>query len=431
MNPARPNEPWPVNRHAQLRTVWSLRNFAIAAHLLVLFTLNGVLGVQLPWTALGVIVGGLVLLNMLTWAKLKQSSIQHRVGPFEVTAQLLADLAAFSFILYFTGGVTNPFVSLYLPLLGLAAALLPLGQVVLLSVVSVLAYSILMREYIPLVLPNPSSGVYFHLVGMWLNFMVSVLILVGFVARLSNALRQREQALAMAQSRLASEERLAALGNQAASIAHQLGTPVATMALLADEWLETQPEPVPQRDLLQMKAQLQTVQGILQQLRAQVDTRPSDTERDSTAWLHWWATTVRDWNNAHPAAHVHVVAQASMHAGLRVAVPPSVLGLAWNTLLENAAHSHAHGGAAAPIHVGFDTTPGALVWWVQDFGGGVAPELLPKLGYETVESDRQGMGLYLLSSLLERHGARASFANVQGGLRATVELPLLPLEHAA
>ncbi|MCQ8895749.1 hypothetical protein NQT62_04745 [Limnobacter humi] len=431
MNPARPFEPWPVNRHVQLRTVWSLRNFAIGAHLLVLLTLDWVLGVQLPWAALGAIVGGLVLLNMLTGAKLKRSSIQYRVGPFEVTAQLLADLAAFSFILYFTGGVTNPFVSLYLPLLGLAAALLPLGQVVLLSVASVLAYSILMREYIPLVLPNPASGVYFHLVGMWLNFMVSVLILVGFVARLSNSLRQREQALALAQSRLASEERLAALGNQAASIAHQLGTPVSTMALLADEWLETLPTPVPQQDLLQLKTQVQVVQGILQQLRAQVDTQPSEVERESTAWLTWWADALRDWNNTHPTAHVHGVAEGFVGTGLRVAVPPAVLGLAWNTLLENAAHSQARAGAGAPINTGFHLTPGALVWWVQDFGGGVAPELLPKLGHETVNSERQGMGLYLLTSLLDRHGARARFENVQGGFRATVELPVLPQELVA
>lgn len=210
-------------RRQQMVTVMWMRTLALAAQVLLLAVVGLLLHVSLPWPVLTVILGALVLLNVITFIRLRQG---HSVGSFEVAAQLFADLAAFTFVLYFTGGVTNPFVSLYLPLLGLAAALLPWAQVAVLALFSVVAYTVLMGNYIPLVLANPDDGVHFHLVGMWLNFLVSVLILVGFVARLSSSIRNRDQALGRAQQRLASESRLAALGNQAASIAHQLGTPV-------------------------------------------------------------------------------------------------------------------------------------------------------------------------------------------------------------
>jgi two-component system sensor histidine kinase RegB len=201
----------PSVRRQQLSTVLWMRTLALVAQLSLLLVVGLLLKVSLPWLTLLVILGALAVLNWMTFLRLRKG---HAVGSFEVAAQLFADLAAFSFVLYFTGGVTNPFVSLYLPLLGLAAALLPWAQVTFLAVVSVIAYTLLMSNYIPLVLANPDDGVHFHLVGMWLNFLVSVLILVAFVARLSSSIRNRDKALTKAQSRLAGESRLAALGNQ-------------------------------------------------------------------------------------------------------------------------------------------------------------------------------------------------------------------------
>lgn len=199
----------PSVRRQQMVTVMWMRMLALAAQVLLLAVVGLFLQVTLPWPVLTSILGALALLNVITFIRLRQGTA---VGSFEVAAQLFADLAAFSFILYFTGGVTNPFVSLYLPLLGLAAALLPWAQVAFLALFSVVAYTVLMSNYVPLVLANPDDGIHFHLVGMWLNFLVSVLILVGFVARLSSSIRNRDQALGRAQQRLSSESRLAALG---------------------------------------------------------------------------------------------------------------------------------------------------------------------------------------------------------------------------
>jgi len=109
-------------RRQQMVTVMWMRTLALAAQVLLLAVVGLLLKVSLPWSVLAVILGALVLLNAITFIRLRQG---HSVGSFEVAAQLFADLAAFTFVLYFTGGVTNPFVSLYLPLLGLAAALLP------------------------------------------------------------------------------------------------------------------------------------------------------------------------------------------------------------------------------------------------------------------------------------------------------------------
>lgn len=136
----------PSVRRQQMVTVMWMRTLALAAQVMLIAVVGLLLKVSLPWPVLTVILGALVLLNAITLVRLRQG---NSVGSFEVAAQLFADLAAFSFVLYFTGGVTNPFVSLYLPLLGLAAALLPWGQVAFLALFSVVAYTVLMGNYIP------------------------------------------------------------------------------------------------------------------------------------------------------------------------------------------------------------------------------------------------------------------------------------------
>lgn len=407
-------------RQQQLRTVVALRLFATLAQLSLLWVAHSMLGVALPWPMLGLIFSLLLVLNATTWLRLRQ---QQPIGQYELVSQLFADIAAFSLVLYFTGGVTNPFVSLYLPLLGLAAALLPIRQVVVLAVVSVLAYSVLMMEYIPLVLANPADGVYFHLVGMWLNFMVSALILVGFVARLSNALRKRESALSLAQNRLASEERLAALGNQAASIAHQLGTPVSTIATLVADLRDEPRLEDHLQDLNVLASQVQAIQATLQSLREQVHARDAGLNAPAPVDLDAWVgQAVAHWRNRHPAQELFVDSGSRREPAM-LDVRAEVLDLALNALLDNAMQAQMRAGVAQPLQIRVHVLPTLVRLELQDQGGGIAPELLPLLGVQPVDGHGQGVGLFLLANLLQREGAALSFANQVDGACVVIDIP--------
>ncbi|MEW6204655.1 MAG: ATP-binding protein [Pseudomonadota bacterium] len=410
-------------RRQQMVTVMWMRTLALAAQVLLLAVVGLLLNVSLPWSVLAVILGALVLLNAITFVRLRQG---NTVGSFEVAAQLFADLAAFSFVLYFTGGVTNPFVSLYLPLLGLAAALLPWAQVAVLALFSVVAYTVLMGNYIPLVLANPDDGVHFHLVGMWLNFLVSVLILVGFVARLSSSIRNRDQALGRAQQRLASESRLAALGNQAASIAHQLGTPVSTIATIVSDWKNDPAMQAQAREMSILSAQVQSITDTLGQLRAQIEVNPRHNADAQiikpSEWLH---NTLGLWRTRNPQHEVRLMPSIASIAG-EFKVRKELLELGLITLLDNAAQSQQRASVNQPLQVGMQCDHESLTLFVNDAGDGIDVELLPKIGQQLFQANGQGMGLFLLANLLEREGGKLSLRNLHPGVCASLSLPVLP-----
>lgn len=409
-------------RRQQMVTVMWMRTLALAAQVLLLAVVGLLLKVSLPWSVLAVILGALVLLNAITLIRLRQG---HSVGSFEVAAQLFADLAAFTFVLYFTGGVTNPFVSLYLPLLGLAAALLPWVQVAVLALFSVVAYTVLMGNYIPLVLANPDDGVHFHLVGMWLNFLVSVLILVGFVARLSSSIRNRDQALGRAQQRLTSESRLAALGNQAASIAHQLGTPVSTIATIVSDWKNDPAMQAHVREMSILSAQVQSITDTLGQLRAQIEVNPRhNADAQFINPSEWLQATLSVWRTRNPQHEVRLMPSIASIAG-EFKVRKELLELGLITLLDNAAQSHQRASVRDPLQVGMQCDHESLTLFVNDAGGGIDAELLPKIGQQLFQANGQGMGLFLLANLLEREGGKLSLRNLNPGVCASLSLPVL------
>ena len=409
-------------RRQQMVTVMWMRTLALAAQGLLLAVVGLLLKVSLPWSVLAVILGALVLLNAITFIRLRQG---HSVGSFEVAAQLFADLAAFTFVLYFTGGVTNPFVSLYLPLLGLAAALLPWAQVAVLALFSVVAYTVLMGNYIPLVLANPDDGVHFHLVGMWLNFLVSVLILVGFVARLSSSIRNRDQALGRAQQRLTSESRLAALGNQAASIAHQLGTPVSTIATIVSDWKNDPAMQAHVREMSILSAQVQSITDTLGQLRAQIEVNPRhNADAQFINPSEWLQATLSVWRTRNPQHEVRLMPSIASIAG-EFKVRKELLELGLITLLDNAAQSHQRASVRDPLQVGMQCDHESLTLFVNDAGGGIDAELLPKIGQQLFQANGQGMGLFLLTNLLEREGGKLSLRNLNPGVCASLSLPVL------
>lgn len=409
-------------RRQQMVTVMWMRALALVAQFLLLAVVGLLLKVSLPWPVLTVILGALVLLNGITFIRLRQG---HSVGSFEVAAQLFADLAAFSFVLYFTGGVTNPFVSLYLPLLGLAAALLPWAQVAVLALFSVVAYTVLMGNYIPLVLANPDDGVHFHLVGMWLNFLVSVLILVGFVARLSSSIRNRDQALGRAQQRLASESRLAALGNQAASIAHQLGTPVSTIATIVSDWKNDPAMHAQAREMNILSAQVQSITDTLGQLRDQIEVNPRhNADAQMIKPSEWLQATLGIWRTRNPQHEVRLMPSIASIAG-EFKVRKELLELGLITLLDNAAQSQQRASVSEPLQVGMQCDEVSMTLFVNDAGQGIDTDLLPKIGQQLFQANGQGMGLFLLANLLEREGGKLGLRNLNPGVCASLSLPVL------
>lgn len=217
-----------------LRRLFLLRNISITIQCLTIGLVYWTIDIALPWTALIIVVILLATLNIATWLRLYRN---WPVSNLEFFLQLLIDVFALSALLYFSGGSTNPFISLFLLPLTIAAAVLPWRYTWVMATITISCYTLLLFNYIPLPHDHSKHLVEFnlHVSGMWLTFVLSTLIIAWFVVQMSISTRDRDKDLALAREQALRNEQIIALGTQAASAAHELGTPLSTMAIVSKE----------------------------------------------------------------------------------------------------------------------------------------------------------------------------------------------------
>jgi len=224
---------------------------------------------------------------------------------------------------------------------------------------------------------------------------------------------------------LASESRLAALGNQAASIAHQLGTPVSTIATIVSDWKNDPAMQAQVREMNILSAQVQSITDTLGQLRAQIEVNPRhNADAQIIKPSEWLQATLGIWRTRNPQHEVRLMPSIASIAG-EFKVRKELLELGLITLLDNAAQSHQRASVRDPLQVGMQCDHESLTLFVNDAGGGIDAELLPKIGQQLFQANGQGMGLFLLANLLEREGGKLSLRNLNPGVCASLSLPVL------
>src|SRR3989344_178185 len=213
-----------------LRRLVVLRCIVLAGQFLAVWVAVTSLHMALPLRPLMAIIAGMALLNFLTWLRMQRP---WTVGENELFIHLALDVAVLTALLYFSGGSTNPFVILYLLPLALTAAALPAGYAWAMVGVSLACYTWLMFYYIPL--PHSHDDFGLHVLGMWLGFLLSAGLIAWFAVRMGETRRSRDRLLAQMREDELRNERIVALGRPAAGAAHELGTPLATMAAVTKE----------------------------------------------------------------------------------------------------------------------------------------------------------------------------------------------------
>ncbi|PKO52082.1 MAG: sensor histidine kinase, partial [Betaproteobacteria bacterium HGW-Betaproteobacteria-20] len=200
---------------------------------LVIFSLHRA-SIPLPFVPLLLAIAGLGLLNIIAWWRLRQT--QHTTER-ELLAQLLGDITAFSVLFYFSGGYSNPFIWMYLLPITVAAVALRAAYAWLIAGLSIASYTLLMFYHIPLshLHMHAQGGLDIHLIGMWIGFVVSAIIVAIFIARIGQNLRDYDKRMAEVREKSLESERMLALGTLATSAAHELGTPLATMAVISKD----------------------------------------------------------------------------------------------------------------------------------------------------------------------------------------------------
>lgn len=213
--------------------LFMLRNIAIGVQSVMLAGVHYGLDIALPWAQMATIIVALAVFNVLTWLRLRHS---WPVTDSEFFAHLLVDVAALTALLFYSGGSANPVVSLYLLPLIIAATTLPRVYGWAMGLLTVACYTALMFYAPPLSGEHAMHSEFgLHLLGMWFTFVVSALLIAILIVRMSTTLRERDWALAAYREDSLRNEKIVALGALAAGAAHELGTPLSTMAVVVKE----------------------------------------------------------------------------------------------------------------------------------------------------------------------------------------------------
>lgn len=343
------------------------------------------------------------------------------VGVWHVAGSLWVDLACLTGLLYFSGGATNPLVSMLL--LPVVAGLmgLPPFHAAALAVGAVLSYSGLMVYFQPLHVHDPDNAGHLHLSGMWLTFVVSVASIVWLVLRLGQALRERAQELSQAREQALRDERIVAIGALAAGAAHELGTPLSTMAVIIEDLSDAlDAHPHLQDDLAVLAHQVAQCKSIIGRLTEQAEVSRSAGAQAVVA-DDWLGGVLQRWCALRqlPPTAVHLQVGAP---GATI-VCEATLEQALVNILDNAWRA---GGPVAVHSAPAAADPGVVQVWVADHGPGFGPSLQPD------SPQGLGYGLMLARAAIERLGGRLLLGNRPDGAGARVDilLPLVgPLRH--
>lgn len=385
---------------------------------------------RLPLSPMFLVIGGLVLLNLVSMLRPRRAG-EVRNG--ELMAGLFLDISALTGLLYFSGGATNPFVFLYLLQVTLGAILLEAWSSWLLVAYSCLCFALLTRVYVPLSLAasDPTTLFGLHIDGMWVCFVIDIVLLVLFIRQIGANLRLRDQRLADMRQHAAEEEHIVRMGLLASGAAHELGTPLATLSVILGDWRhlpEFREHPERREELEEMDTQLKRIKGIVSGILLSAgEARGEATVL--TTMAHSLDEMASEWRGTSPNTTLHYRLEEPLDVAAFRRTPvvsDSALRQVIFNVLDNARD-------ASPEWVGLSVRchNGELRLTVRDRGLGFPPEMLAHIGKPYQSSKGRpgsGLGLFLVVNTLRKLGGRVQAYNAErGGAVVTLTLPFAAL----
>jgi len=410
--------------HQNLRRLCGLRYAAVVCGAAIVVIANRLFDFDLAELPALSLLAGVAAVNT---GILLRSYKTHPISELELFGYIVFDVAALTGLLYMTGGSTNPFVMMYLVPLALIVITLPKYYAWIMALLVVSCYSVLMIYYMPISSDAHQHDRDFslHIAGMWFDFMLSATLIAWLGTRMAEAVRKRDAQLASLREAELRKERVVALGALAAGTAHELGTPLATLSILAGE---LEPEtPLPAATLHVLREQIERCKNILNSMAASAGAVRAQSGRQ-TALDDFLKTIVTTWQKSRPQVKL-VSAVYTGEGPAPQIVSEQTLAQAITNLLNNAAD-------ASPDHVEINCrwTNGELSLTVADRGPGLTPELAEQVGenFASTKPSGMGLGLFLTFATVERlGGAIQLFEHEGGGTVCQLTLPLAPLTLTA
>jgi len=343
---------------------------------------------------------------------------------WEAVGHIAFDTLVLGYLLYFTGGASNPFITLLLVPIALSAAALSGRAVLMVAALAGIAYVSLLYSYVPLPLPmaaDSPSRFTLHVVGMGVNFVIMALLLSFFISRLAHVLRLQQLEVQRVRERALRDEGILAIATQAAGAAHELNTPLSTMRTLLPELRrEHADDETLAEDLALLEAQVDRCRTILREMvafgKAQLSQEPE--RLTVAAFIHG---CVERFQLLRPEAELALPPDEDA-ARIVLRTPPGLRHALLN-LLNNAVDASAinHSNAVA-LQVSRDGD--WLQLCVRDHGPGFDTDgELTLLGHSRKQTGL-GIGLALAEATAERLNGELVASNTAHGAEVCLRLPL-------
>ena len=386
--------------------------------------LVGVLALGAPAAAPAfAVLGATMVSNIGLWA---WSSGHKDMRPALAGALVVIDTLALTALLFLCGGPSNPFSTLYLVYVTLAALTLGTRWTGIVVAVSAAGYALLFLSGADAAsmahMHHGASAFSAHLQAMWVAFTVTAGLIAYFVARLAQELHERERELERATRVAARAEKLASLSALAAGAAHELGSPLATIAVASKELehaLERQPGLVPLADDARLiRGEVDRCQRILHEMSGRSGEPMGEVPE--TIAVEDLVSEVRERVGA-----TSLQVQVGPEVPASVVVPVRGLVQSLESLVRNALDA---GGNSGDVRVRVHRGDRCVRFEVEDRGTGIPADALARVGepFFTTKAPGKGMGLgvFLATAFAQRWHGRLALASEPGrGTRAVLELP--------
>lgn len=422
-DPASNDADRPVAR-TSLRQAMLARNVTLAGLALAALVVYQFLSSAAP---AALMAGAVLLLGLLNVATARRLRCAWPVTEREVLGQVLLDVVALWGLFYFVGGATNPFVDLMLVPLAIAAARLPRGHALMVALVALGLYLALAAIHVPL--PDQRPGVNgFDCVGGWVRFAVCAGFVAYMVQGMATHSREHEDKLRQARQRNLNEEYLLRAGTLAAGAAHEIRSPLCTMAVVVNELLQRPHDAASRTKSLRLVSiQIEACRRILSELMCYGQEALDDPARSEPV-DRFIRDTVEKWRLLRPGAALACRREGAQPAP-RIATGNG-LGHAVLNLLNNAADA-----SPQSVEMACTWSRTELCLQVLDRGPGIPPELSGFLGERFLTTKRDkgtGIGLLLAKTAVERAGGSLKLENRPGGgACAEIVVPFIEAAEAA
>jgi two-component system sensor histidine kinase RegB len=406
-----------------------LRWIAVLGQVATISLVHYGLEIPLPLGGMLTIALGLAAFNAVSLLHLH---LVREVSNGQLFVAMLVDVGMLTAQLYMSGGASNPFVFLYLLQVILGAVLLEAWSTWVIVAVAAACFAGLAIVGKPLALPpDHERGLgSLYIKGMLICFVLNASLLVIFITRISHNLRARDVRLADLRQRAAEEEHIVRMGLLASGAAHELGTPLSTLAVIMADWRRMEPftsDPELMQEISEMQTQVQRCKSIVSGILMSAGEARGEAPMQTT--VHTFLDDlVTEWRATRP---VNEFSYENRFGPDLAIISDSAIKQMVHNVLDNALEA-----SLSWVHLDVTRQDDALVLSVRDDGLGFAPEMLERLGKPYQSSKGRpggGLGLFLVVNVARTLGGTVAAQNRQeGGAEVTLTLPLsaITLEDA-